>query len=561
MGLWIILVLQIAATGLGFVVLWRRQRSLGDEVVRLREALSAVEHERAVPRQRARVGQGSVVTPVDAEIVTIETSAARAARAWSLPNTPLQFGATEVQPDTLRGLILGAVAGAPALGFFLSVSTPLIVAAGLLVSLAMTLLGLRYEWRASAWAGVVTGAGWALLGFVLGAAQAAPVIYSALAAFCGVAGLVHAHLRRATPGAVTALSMATLVLALASQIGIIGPAGAAFGVIVAAAAIIGAISLRLEALHLAGFGAALIGLFVLSGQDAAAIWFTPATSWAGALFLAIALVRVPHLGARGVALAGTGALAPLLAIGALHFANHGLADRFAAAGSFAVLSAALGGLIALAAIRRPGGLAALKVTLWVLAIGAFAAISAAIILALPSPLAAPAFAALALSLTVLNARVPDAAWRAFTCIAAVCAAANTFDAARLLLEEAPAWAPSVLVAAGIALPALLAAVGALFAGRAGATFTAGLLEIIAFTLFISAANLMVRLFFSDGATLLASIGFVETGMHIATWLAASLLIAVRSRRGAGTARMGAATAFGLAGLGAAAFAGVLWLTP
>jgi hypothetical protein len=50
---------------------------------------------------------------------------------------------------------------------------------------------------------------------------------------------------------------------------------------------------------------------------------------------------VPQLGARGLAIAGTGALAPLMAITALYFSQHGLADRYAAAGGFAVLSALL----------------------------------------------------------------------------------------------------------------------------------------------------------------------------------------------------------------------------
>ncbi|HYD86105.1 MAG TPA: hypothetical protein VEA80_01390 [Vitreimonas sp.] len=558
MGLWILFALQLAATGLGFVYLLRRQRQLEGDVERLRAELAAADSRAAAPRRRA---QGAV-TPVDADVVTLTPPpSARAAQAWRSPGAPLQVDAPQALPSKLRGVILGVVAAAPALAFLFGVTQSAIIASGLAVALAMILLALRSDWSASAWAGVITGAGWALAGFVLGVAHASPVVYSVFVAFCGVAGLAHAQLRRAAPGSAMALVMASMSLALASQIGIIGAAGAAFGLIVTAAAITGALSLRLETLHLAAFGAALIGLFVLSGQTAAAIWFTPAAAWAGAIFLAIAFVRAPQLGPRGVAIAGTGALAPLLAIGALHYAGHGLADRFAAAGALVALAATLGGLIALAALRRRGGLAALRVTLWVLAIAAFAALSGAILLALPAPFAALAFAAAALGLSLLNARLPDAAWRSFACIAALAAAVLSIDAAQLLLNESPIWPAWALLVAGIGVPGLLLAFGAAFADRAHAPFTAGLFETIAFVAGVCAASLVLRLYFSAGATLLSPIGFVEAGAHIAVWLAASLVIASRSRRGSAHARMGVATLLGLMALGALLFIGALWLTP
>lgn len=559
MGLWILFALQLAATGLGFAYLWRRQQMLTGEVERLRAELHTAET-RAAPRRRAR----GAVTPVDADIVTIApaaTPAARAAQAWRLPTNSLHLNATQALPDKLRGIILGGVAAAPGLAFLFGVDVSVIVASGLAVALAMTLLSLRAEWSASAWAGVLTGAGWALTGYVLGAAHASPILYSVFVAFCGVAGLVHAQSRRATPGSALALVMASMSLALASQIGIIGAAGAAFGLIVTAAAITGALSLRLEALHLAAFGAALIGLFVLSGQDAAAIWFTPAAAWAGAIFLAIAFVRVPQLGPRGVALAGTGALAPLLAIGALHFAGHGLADRFAASGALILHAMALSGLIAVAALRRRGGLAALRLTLWVLTIGAFLALGSAILIALPTPFAASAFAATAFGLAVLNVRAPDAVWRGFACIAALGAAALSIQSAQMLLAETPLLPAWLLLLAGVAAPAVQLAVGAAFAHRMQAPVTAGLFEAIAFATGIGAANLLVRLYFSAGATLLSPVGFVEAGVHVGVWLAASLLLAARSRRGSTRTRMGAAIVLGLMAIVASSFAGALWLTP
>ena len=558
MGLWILFALQLAATGLGFVYLWRRQRRLTGEIEQLRAELASADRRAATPRRRA---QGAV-TPVDADVVTLApTPAARAARAWRLSDRSPHLGTPQALPDKLRGLILGVVAAAPALAFLFGVAPPFIIASGLAVALAMIMLALRAEWSASAWASVITGAGWALAGFVLGAAHASPVVYSVFVAFCGIAGLAHAQMRHATPGSAMALVMASMSLALASQTGVIGAAGIAFGLIVTAAAIVGAMSLRLEGLHLAAFGAALIGLFVLSGQDAAAIWFTPAGAWAGAIFLAIAFVRVPQLGPRGVAIAGTGALAPLLAIGALHYAGHGLAERFAASGALTLLAAALGGLIALAALRRRGGLAALRVTLWVLAIAAFVALGGAILLSLPTPFAAFAFAAVALALAVLNARLPDAAWRNFACLAALAAAVLSLDSAQLLLTESQTWPAWALLSFGIAAPAALLAVGAAFADRAQAPFTAGVFETIAFVAAVCAANLLVRLYFSAGATLLSPVGFVEAGIHIAVWLTASLLIASRSRRGSTHARMGVATVLGLVALLSCFFTGALWLTP
>ncbi len=559
MGLWILLALLTVAGGTGFAVLWRRQTALRDEVMRLQDALAAFESAQAAPRRRVRGGE---ISPVDADVVPLPTAtpAERAARAWRLEDTQISFPGGDVQPETLRGLALGAAAAAPALGFLFNVAPSLIVAAGLCVALAMTLLGLRFEWRSSAWAAVITGAGWALTGFVLNTAHQAPVIYSVFVSFCGVAGLAHAHMRRAAPGSVLALAMATLALALASQIGVISAAGAAFGCIVAAAAIAGALTLRLEALHLAAFGAALIGLFVLSGQEAAAIWFTPATTWAGALFLAIAFTRVPQLGPRGVALAGTGALAPLLAVGALHFAQHGLANPFAAAGAFAALATVLGALIAVAAQRRRDGVAALKVTLWVLALGAFIAISAAISLALAPLFEAPAFALVALALTILNARLPDGTWRFFAASTAILAVFSAAQSAQLLLAETPNWPAWALISAGVAAPAIILAAAANFAHRAEARISEAAFETLSFGLGIAALNLAVRVFFSDGALLSTPISFVEAGAHITLWLLTALLIATRGRRGAET-RIATATFIGAVALVAAAAAGLLWLTP
>ncbi len=563
MGLLLLILFAIYASAsvIGFAVLWRRVDGLNAEVAQLRRALGA----RSAPRLlRAEPG---VVVPIGDEGDDIvddlpEGPAARAARTWGLPTDTLQLPLARValSPETLRGLVLGLMATAPALAFFFRADTPVIVASGLAVAAAMMVIALRPIWRTAAWAAVFTAGAWALLGFALTAAHADPASYSVCIALAGAAGLLHAHLRRATPGATMALTMSAAALALGSQTGMVGAAGAAFGVIVALAAIVGAMSLRLEAMHLAAFGAAVIGLFVLSGQDSAAIWFTPVTAWAGALFLGVAAIRVPQLGARGVALAGTGAFGALGAILALNAAGHGLANPYAAAGAFAVLATALGIIIAAAAMRRDRGLAPLRFALWMLALGGFVAIACAIVFALPAPLAAPAFAFVALGLAALDLRFGEMTWRTFGVAAALLAAIFAALSAQLMLAETNVWPPWTIIALGAATPAALLGGAAAAAARKPAAATAALFEMLALALGVGAASLAVRLIFTGGATLLHPIGFVEAGAHAAIWLVAALLIGSRAHRGAAQVRVAAINVLTFAALGVMTLASVLWMT-
>jgi hypothetical protein len=463
--------------------------------------------------------------------------------------------------DTLRGLALGTGAAAPLLGLLFGIDTGPLVTVGIGIAALMMLLSLRPQWQAASWPAAITAIAWALIGLTLGAAQTLPTAYSLFAALAAITGLTHALLRRSTAGPAAALAMAAATLALASQIGMVGPAGYAFGAIVAAGAIAGSLSLRLETIHFVAFGATLLGLFVLSGQSSAAIWFTPAVAWAGALFLGVAAVRVPQLGPRGFGLAAIGVLAPLLALGALHMSRHGVADRYSAAGAFVLLAAALAGVIAVSARRLDGGLTALKLTLWVLAGGCFIALTTGIFLAAPAPGAAAAFALAALAISLLNVRAPDAAWRAFACVSALMAAACAIASGHMLLNEAPAWPAWALVLVGLAGPAALIAVAAAMADRADARVTSGVLEATAFAVAVMAASLTVRLFFSGGALLLQPVGFVEAGAHVAVWLAASLIIASRSAHGSTPVRTGFALLLGLLALSVSGFAAGLWLTP
>ena len=549
----LLLVLQLAATAGGFYFLWRRLDRAGGDIERLTAQLGEKASVGSVRRMR-----GGGATPVS-EAPPLATPTARAVHAWNLRRRSVPLSGATLTQETGRTLTMAAAVIAPALGFFFGFGALPAVATGLVVAAGIILVSLRPLWRAGAWAAVIAAAAWASAGLALGVAHEHAIAYSLCVSIAASAGLAHAHLRRASPGITLALTMTGAVLAFGTQIGMISGAGAAFAVIVAVAAIIGSATLRLEPVHIGAFGAALLGLYILSGQETAAIWFTPVAAWTGALFLAIATVRVPQLGSRGAAIAGTGALAPLATIAALHFAGHGLADNYAAAAAFAGLALMLAGITALAALRRDRGVSALRVTLWVLVFGAFLSLAGAITTALPMPLQAPAFALTAVGLLALHLRTPDPAWRVFAVIAGVatllCAGVNT----QLLLDESGRWPDATLILAGLAAPAAFCGAAAHLARRNNAPASAAIFEIITFALGVVSANLFTRLAFSGGATLLQPIGFVEIGMHCVVWLIAALLIGSRTHLGAHGVREAATNLLTLTAFATMAFACGLWM--
>jgi hypothetical protein len=514
------------------------------------------------PQQTRRLAPASAPGAAETATVVRETPQARAARAWSLP-TPQQAPTSLPLPssDVRAGGALGFAAILPAFGFLLGVSHETIVSAGVLISGCMLMLALRPAWRFAAWAGVATGAIWVLVGFALAVGRTDSVVLSASFVATSALGHAFAYRRKIAPGAVLSLIMGASSLVLAMQTDMAGPPGAAFAGIVLLSALVGAANLRLEGLHVAAFVAALVGLFILSGQESAAVWFTPAAAWAGAAFLAISVVRVPQLGPRAVTLAGTGALAPFAAITTLSAARHGLAGGYTTAGAFIALAAILAGVLILSANRRGSRLSSLGATLWILAFAAAISTTCAIIVAAPAPVAAAALAASALLLIALDARAPHLVWRilalAFAALAALFAAID----AQLVLSESTFWPAWVFVGVGIATPSLLGAVAAWRAQRNGASLTGGVFEFLAIALGIVAASLMARLVFTAGATRLHPLDFVEASAHISIWLAASLMVAANARGGAYAARIGASAALGVAALGASALAGLLWLTP
>jgi hypothetical protein len=548
----ILLALHVAASAAGFYWLWRKTERQRAEIARLNELLTA---RATAPVRAVRAADGRSVVSISE--LPIERRVRPAQRGYTNSGRKRRSAQT-LSPETVRTLVLCLMAVSPALGLFFAGADAAVVASGLAIAAAMMIVALRSIWSVAAWAGVLTATAWAAVGVALGTPEAEPISFALGLALAGGCGLINAHLRRATPGAMMALIMAGVALALSSQTSMFSAPGAAYAIIVAAAAIVGAMSLRLEALHLVAFGAAVVVLYVLSGQESAAIWFTPAAAWAGSVFLAIAAVRVPQLGPRGVALAGTGAFAPLGVITALHDARHGLADANAAGGVFLALALLLCGMLAMAALRRQGGLAALRYTRWMLAAGAFLACVAAITLTLPPQLAAPAFAFVALALAALNLRFSDLAWRVFAVIAALCALGFGFVAAQYVLGENTSWWPALAASTGLVLPALLTGGAAYGFERHGSLRTAACFEAATLFFALGAAHLLVRIFFAGGAPLLQPVSFVEAATHGSLWLVASLAIAARSHYGA-AARDGAARGLAAIALAALIVSGVLWL--
>lgn len=560
-----LLAIQTVAALAAGVFLWRRIQKQSAEIAELRQAVAANAGQRSKVAGRRAAGAEVLALAVGGDAVGATQDEApidRAQRAWNLPAAPtLNVPTPGVSIETARGLTLGILAIAPALGFAFDASVPTIIACGLAIGAAMMAIAHRPAWRGAAWAAVATSGAWALIGFAIGSAHADPASYSICLALAGATGLVHAHRHRISTGVTMALIMTITALALAMQIGIVSPAGIAFGFIVAASAVTGALSLRLEGLHIGAFGVALLGLFVLSGQPSAAIWFTPAAAWSGAVFFAIAAIRVPQLGARGVAIAGTGALAPLAAITALYFSQHGLADRYAAATGFAAIAGLLAGVIAASTMRRDRGLDALKATLWVLLAGVFAAYAAAVAMALSPALAAPAFAFGALILSAIDLGLPSRAWRAFACLCSIFALIFSFGAAQVLLSETSAWPAWLLIVSGVGAPALILGAAASAAKRRHARLSASFLESVVIVLAVAAADLVVRVVYAAGAVLLEPISFAEIGAHAAVWLSAAWIVRARARYGARQVRIGFANVMLVTALGVLVTAAALWMTP
>ncbi len=503
---------QLAALGLGLVYLVRRMDRLQQEVAQLRQALEG--------RRAAR--PKLVATNTSAVHVSVDAPRVRTAQLWRAP---------EARPSRRIGAkVLWATAAilgvAPASAMALGGDAAISVSCGILLGALILVVALRSEFRDLAWAGAICSTAWALAGAFLGAAQANPAIFSSATVTAGFAGLAFAVLNRLGPGATMTVAMAAPCLVLAAQLGMIGAPGAAFAALVVSAAISGASRLRLEGLHTGAFVAALGGLYVISGQAVAADWFTPIATWTGALFLAIAVVRAPQLGPRGVTIAGTGALAPFAAIAALNGGGQGLSDPTAASAAFFSLALMLAGIAWLAAERRGSNFASLKLTAWVLAAGIGAALLAAIWVSAGPGLAAMLLMFGAAGGAILNMRFPSPHWRVGALAFALCGVVYAWTcAAGILNETMPSW---VTLAAALALPAALAFGASQAFGRAHAVSSA-IMDLLGSALGLTALHIAARLALSGGVPMSYEFGVEELSAQACIWLTAALAMIAADR--------------------------------
>lgn len=373
----------------------------------------------------------------------------------------------------------------------------------------------------------------------VGAAIAAPALAGlaylvAYAAF----GLARAALtRRILPGA------AAPALAAVAAILLIGPLGApaflALGVILAGAALIGGGFVALEPILVGAWAGACVALVLLHAHPEAITWFAPATAWTGALFLALASVRAPQLGARGVTVSAAGASAAIFCAATLHVAAHGLGAPWAAAGAMIAVAAALGGALILAA--QPKGLAALGWAAFPLGFGAAAALMLAMFMALSAPLAASALIALAVGFLWLDARHPHRLWRFDAAVLGIGGAVMSGVAFRWV--DASVAGLAALVCA-LPIPTALALVAAWRAAPRAPLTATGFETAALIGAAASIASLTHWACDRYGATTYAELGIIAAG-----WITLAALVAARADRGAWIARRLGADALLAFGIG------------
>jgi hypothetical protein len=536
---------QLVVFGAGFALLWRRLHRTENELLELRRVVEAVElameRERAAARKSRAKAEPAMAVGAKMRGPSAPPAPERAERAWPapvarlVPDTPPLIVVDEPEaphwfnPRLQFISAAAALALLPLLGLLVGFGFETIAPAGLIIAGTLALAGIRDDRSDAAWVGAVGGLLWSLIGLGTNAAMFAPIAFSSAATFAGGAGLAHLTLRESQRGAVLAGGMGVSLLWLGASIGMIGAAGAGLAAMVTAAALLGARNLRSEPLLYSAFATAGVGLFVLSAQESAAIWFTPAAALAGILFLAIAFVRVPQLGPRGGAVAGTGAAASMFAVGALYVSQHGLANPWAASAGFVALAATFAGFITLAAQRRGGDVQRLKLTLWVLGFTGFASIASAIFIVAPTPLCAALMAALALGFTLLDLRFRTLAWRVFTVASLTFAAMAEWTSAQSFLTTLPIWPRWAIILVAFAAPTALAAAAAHIA-RPGAKLAADMFETFAIIGAIATGIMTLRFAFSPAEFALLPLGFLEAGAQITLMLGASLALAATQRR-------------------------------
>ncbi len=515
----------------------------------------------------ARNGQNQSQSPTDGYESRLPATLFKTTRL--LPIEDVEDGAAwpalegpGLSPEVGRALIAAAALGAPALLAAFAAPTVWIMSAVLMVVLAALAASFLPVWRSAAWAAAFAGGAWAAAGLATGAAHAHPIMFSICGAIAGAAALAHTRLQAILwPGAVLAAFMAAATLMLSGALGIVGPAGASYATLAALAAIVGASTLRLEALHLAAFAAAGLGLYVLSGQPQGDVWFTPAASWMGAVFGGIAALRTPKLGHRALLISATGAVAPIFAVSAMIAARHGLETPIAGAAVFLALGAGFAAIL-VAAARRAGGLAPLKLTTWTLGLASAWCGGAAAMTAFGPGFAAfeaCALSTLALAAILVDTRYPARVWRfAALCLGALALISATHAGLTLgrVGSDVP---PLAAIFVGLIAPSALFGVAA-HLSRSRAQTTSAVSETAALLLGLAAAAATMRLAFTGDALTLYPLSFAETGAHAATWLLAALALAARAGRGAHLVRVSTALVLVSAALLLSAATAVMWLS-
>jgi hypothetical protein len=515
------------------------------------ESAQAKAHSKA-PRERATPR----LTPIDGAETPPRTRRhgrlELARLGLSLEMTP------EVAREMARGGLTAMALALPAFGFFFGAPVMAMTLMGISLAALVMLMAIRVDWTGPAWAAAFGAGAWSLAALQTGGEHDA-LLYSITLSLGGLAGLAQAAFRRRSwSGAAMTLMMAGSALALSAETTLVSTQGAAYGVLVAGAAVIGASRLRRDGLHIAAFAAAGAALMVHSGQSDAAIWFTPLAAWAAAVFLGVTAVRVPALGSRGALLAATGVAASLFAAASLAASHQGLASPLSAAGAYVGLALFFAGVLFLAA-RRAGGVPQLALTAWIMVAAISLALGAAILIALPLPLAAAAFGLVSLSLVFADRLWRDRVWRWFAVVMSLSAFATVVGVTRLVGASDVVYGPYGQAAFGLALPGALLGLSALFAKDT--PNTSGTLETVAIAIGLISLTALTRIVFSGGAPALQPVSLVEAGVHLSLWSGAALALAIRSDRGAGDVRRAYALLLAAAAAAASTIAVGLLLTP
>jgi uncharacterized membrane protein len=525
-----VLAIQACAFCAGFVLVLRRLDRMRADISAMRSLLDDIAQSRAAPARRKRALAGAFHEQdaddiEEAQPVALIGAARgrRGPRLWPHvePEARSVAAGPRFAPEALRAIGVALLAFAPAAA--LAVHAPLVLAIAicLCATLAALALSTRALWRPAAWIGALSGGGWALAALLGGAAQAAPLALAAALVAAGAGGLVFARTQeRAVPGLALVGFMIAAAIAGGAEDNLVSPFGAAFAALVALGAVIGLSAPRLELVHVGAFVAACFGLSWVSGATQADIWMAPAAGWMGALFLALAALRAPQLGAQGLVVAATGAAAPLIAVASLYAAKHGLGAPSWAAAALLAIAVALGAILAHAA-RRAGAMAELGWTAWVLGAAAIGACVSAAALATHAPSLAGVLALLALGLALIDRRAPHPLWRAGAVALCLATAGATVAAARQFLAGVPGAPPLWLIGAGVAAPSACATMTAILLRRR-APRAAALFEAFAMLSGAAAVAFLIRCLFSNGAPLLEPVGFAEAGLSGAACLAASL---------------------------------------